>query len=158
MFARTRNLIHRAFDIGILLKALNAVLEIMGGVLLLVVSPATVNNLARVLTQGELSEDPKDLVANFLLRTAGQLSVNGHLFGALFLLSHGIIKLALIAALFKRKLWAYPAAMAIFGLFIVYQLYRYSLSHSAWMLILSALDAAVIILTWLEYQNLKSDD
>jgi uncharacterized membrane protein len=149
-------IIHRAFEIGILLKGVDSVLEIIGGMLLFFVPPETLNYLVRLLTQGELSEDPHDFIANLLVRTAHHLSVSGQFFGGLFLLSHGIIKLGLIAALFKRKLWAYPLAMAVFGAFIVYQMYRYSHSHSFWMVILSVLDICVICLTYLEYRNLKA--
>jgi uncharacterized membrane protein len=149
-------IIHRAFEIGILLKGLDGVLEMIGGVLLFFIPPETINYVVRVLTQGELSEDPHDLVANFLVRSAHELSVKSQFFGGLFLLSHGLIKIGLIAALFKRKLWAYPLAMAVFGIFIVYQMYRYSHSHSLWMIVLSGLDVCVILLTYLEYRNLKA--
>jgi len=149
-------IIHKAFDIGILLKGIDGVLEIIGGILLFFIPPETINYLVRLLTQGELSEDPNDFLANFLSHSAHNLSVSGKTFGSLFLLSHGIIKIGLIAALFKRKLWAYPLAMVIFGLFILYQMYRYAHSHSLWMIILSGLDVAVIVLTYLEYRNLKA--
>jgi uncharacterized membrane protein len=147
---------HKAFEIGILLKGVDGVLEIIGGILLFLIPPETINYIVRLLTQGELSEDPHDLIANFLVRSAEHLSLSSETFGGLFLLSHGIIKIGLVTALFKKKLWAYPLAMAIFGLFILYQMYRYTLSHSLWMVFLSALDVAVIVLTYLEYRNLKA--
>ena len=71
-------------------------------------------------------------------------------------MSHGVIKLWLIIGLLRRKLWYYPLAIAVFGLFIVYQLYRYSFTNSVWLLVLSAVDAAVIALTWHEYRYLRS--
>jgi uncharacterized membrane protein len=148
-------IIHKAFEIGILLKGVDGVLEIIGGILLFFIPPKTINYLVRLLTQGELSEDPHDLIANFLVRSAQHLSLSSETFGGLFLLSHGIIKIGLVFALFKKKLWAYPLAMVIFGIFILYQMYRYALSHSVWMVILSVLDMAVIVLTYLEYRSLK---
>jgi len=150
-----KSLIHKTFELGILLKGINGALEIIGGVLLIVVNPQTINSWVIKLTQGELSRDPYDLVANFLLKSAHDFSLGGQLFGVLFLLSHGIIKLFLIIALFKKKLWAYPLAIIIFSLFIVYQMYRYFLEGSTWMVILSVLDVFVIWLTVLEYRNLK---
>lgn len=155
--ARCQNLAHKIFELGIFFKGLNGVLEIIGGILLVLIKPSAINRLAVFLTQNELSTDPKDLLANFLLRSAHSLSIGGQIFGALFLLSHGAIKLFLIIALFKKKLWAYPLAMAVFFLFIVYQLYRYALSHSFSMILLSVLDAIVIVLTYVEYQRLGKD-
>ena len=46
--------------------------------------------------------------------------------------------------------------MAIFGLFIVYQLYRLSLTHSLWLLVITAVDVLVIGLTWHEYRYLRA--
>src|SRR5258708_7588782 len=96
-----KSLVHKTFELGILLKGINGALEIIGGVLLIVVNPQTINSWVIQLTQGELSRDPYDLVANFLLKSAHDFSLGGQLFGVLFLLSHGLIKLFLIIALFK---------------------------------------------------------
>ncbi|MCX6765773.1 MAG: DUF2127 domain-containing protein [Candidatus Moranbacteria bacterium] len=148
--------IHDTFRVGILLKGLNGILEIIGGILLFFIRPETLNYLVRLLTQNELSEDPKDLFANFLVHAARGFSVSSQIFGGLFLLSHGLIKIFLIAALFRKKLWAYPLAIAVFGIFIFYQMYRYSISHSAWLIVLTILDIFVVTLTYLEYQNLKT--
>jgi uncharacterized membrane protein len=156
MKIKFKTLAHDAFEGGILLKGLNSVLECIGGVLLLTIHPQTINRLAIWLTQNELSEDPKDFFANLLTRASNSLSLRGEIFGGLFLLSHGLVKIFLVIALYKKKLWAYPLSMIVFSLFVAYELYRFYLSHSAWMVILSFLDATVIILTYMEYQNLKT--
>jgi uncharacterized membrane protein len=66
-----------------------------------------------------------------------------------------VIKVVLVASLFRERLWAYPAAIVVFTLFIVYQIYRYVLEPSTRMVVLSVLDVVVIALTWLEYRRLK---
>jgi len=45
----------RVFEIGIILKGLDGVLETIGGLLLLAVTPATINDVVSRLTQHELS-------------------------------------------------------------------------------------------------------
>jgi hypothetical protein len=45
------------------------------------------------------------------------------LFGAIYLLSHGISKVILVALVLRNKLWAYPWLMVLLGVFIGYQLY-----------------------------------
>ncbi|HYY82648.1 MAG TPA: DUF2127 domain-containing protein, partial [Actinomycetes bacterium] len=57
---RPRDLLDRTFQVGIVLKGLDGVLEVVGGVVLLLVSPATINRLVTTITQLELSEDPHD--------------------------------------------------------------------------------------------------
>lgn len=150
-----RRLIHRAFEVGVGLKGLDGVLEIIGGLLLLTISPSHISTLIRQLTQHELSEDPHDLVAGYLLTLSKGLTAREQLFGAAYLLAHGVVKLALVAALLKRRLWAYPTAMGIFGLFAAYQLYIFTFTHSWYLILLTILDAVVIWLTWLEYAKVK---
>jgi uncharacterized membrane protein len=67
-----------------------------------------------------------------------------------------VVKIGLVAALMLKLKWAYPAAIAAFTIFLGYQMYRYSHTHSPELLVLSVLDILVIILTWLEYKRLQS--
>ncbi len=64
-------------------------------------------------------------------------------------------ELWLIIGLLREKLWYYPIAIIIFGLFTVYQLYRFSFTHSVWLLLITAVDVIVIGLTWHEYRYLR---
>ena len=109
---RPQSLLDQAFQIGIILKGLDGVLEVIGGLLLLVVSPATIDRVVTGLTQHELSEDPHDFLATHLLKTAHGLTGSAVLFGAAYLLSHGAVKIILVAALLKNELWAYPWTIA----------------------------------------------
>jgi uncharacterized membrane protein len=67
-------------------------------------------------------------------------------------LSHGIVKLFLVVGLLRNKLWAYPAAIVVFVLFIAYQLYRLSSAPSPLLVLLTVFDVVVIGLTWHEYR------
>jgi uncharacterized membrane protein len=145
------DLLDRAFAVGIILKGLDGVLEVVGGVMLLVVSPATIDRLSRFLTQHELSEDPHDFLATHLLHAAGTLTGSSIRFGALYLLSHGVIKIVLVTALLKDKLWAYPWMIAFLIVFIVYQIYRMTFAFSIGLLGLTVFDVAVVWLTYREY-------
>ena len=62
------------FKVGLVLKGLDGILEVAGGILLLFLSPQAIQHLARVLTAHELSEDPHDLIARYLLHTTAHLS------------------------------------------------------------------------------------
>jgi uncharacterized membrane protein len=50
------------------------------------------------------------------------------LFGAIYLLPHGIVKVVLVYALLLNKFWDYPWMMVVLLLFIGYQLYRIALA------------------------------
>ena len=148
---RPRNWLDRAFEVGIIAKGLNGAAELVGGLLLLFVTPDTVHRFVRALTQGELSEDPHDLVAIYLLHTANGLTGSAVLFGAIYLLAHGLVKVVLVTALLMNKMWAYPWMIAVLLALIGYQLYRIILSPTAGLIVLTAFDAVILVLTWREY-------
>jgi uncharacterized membrane protein len=145
------SLLGRSFRASIILKGLHALLETVGGVLLLKISPQTVNRIVWAIVSPELSEDPHDFVANHLLRMAESYAGKGGHFASFYLLSHGIVKLVLIVELLRNKLWAYPLMIVTLGGFVCYQMYRFALSHSAAMIVLTVFDLVIIVLTWLEY-------
>ncbi|AUH01294.1 DUF2127 domain-containing protein [Prodigiosinella confusarubida] len=151
----SRKSIHVAFEISLLFKAVLAVSEIAAGIFTYFVSKQYILNLVESITHIELTEDPHDVIATYLMHTAHGLSVTSQMFTAFYLLSHGVIKLWLIGGLWRKKLNYYPIAIAIFCILIIYQLYRYSFTHSWLLLLISLLDVVVIGLTWFEYQNLR---
>lgn len=153
---KTKAFIHKTFEVGIFLKGTDGFLEIIGGILLFFVNPALINKIVITLTQHELSEDPKDLIANYLINVSQQLSVSFLIFAGYYLLIHGVIKIFLIIFLWKQKLLAYPLAMIFFTIFIIYQIYRYTYEHSSWLVVLTIFDIFVVVLTWLEYRRLKN--
>ena len=64
----------RAFRITITLKGLDGLLEVIGGIVLLVVSPASIEHVVRFFTAHELAQDPHDFIASHLLHSASQLT------------------------------------------------------------------------------------
>jgi uncharacterized membrane protein len=144
--------IHRIFEISVLLKGAHALLEIVGGIVLYLVSTDTVANLVKLLTQEELIEDPNDYVATHLLSMAQHFSVESKSFYAFYLLSHGLIKLLLVVGLLRERMWSYPASLVALGAFIVYQLYRFSYTHSPGLIALTIFDLFVIWLVWHEWR------
>ena len=143
--------IHLLFEASLILKAIFAALEIIGGVVAYFVSQQAIVSLVTLITADELAEDPRDHIANYLLHSAQTISVSAEHFAALYLLGHGVLKLWVIAGLLREKFWYYPAALVVFGLFIVYQLYRFSFTHSVWLLLITLLDLVVMYLTWHEW-------
>jgi uncharacterized membrane protein len=146
---------HRFFEFALLLKALHSVLEIVSGILLVAASTDAILRFAKILTQDELLEDPSDVVANYLLRTAQNLSVSSKSVAAFYLLSHGIVKLVLVLAVMRGYRWAYPAFMIALSILIAYQSYRIMLSFSAGLAALTLFDVLVLGLTWHEYRLVR---
>lgn len=148
--------LHLFFEIGVILKGLNALLEIVGGLAILFINQTSIIKIVFFLTQEELSEDPKDVIANYLVHTAKQFSISTQHFLVLYLLIHGLIKGLLIYGLLKKKIWSYPVSIIVFGIFIIYQLARYYYTSSLWLIVLSIFDLIVVFLIWHEYQQIKN--
>ncbi|MDR2988018.1 MAG: DUF2127 domain-containing protein [Nocardiopsaceae bacterium] len=150
--------LHRTFEIGLILKGLDGILEVIGGILLLIITPRDIVRIVHDLTMHELSEDPHDFIARSLVHATGHLTGSATTFGAIYLLSHGVAKVALVALVLKRKLWAYPWLIVLLIAFIVYQIYRISAVRFSWGLTaLTIFDAALVWLTWREYQVQKAN-
>jgi len=150
------SLLDQSFRVSITLKGIDGILEIIGGLIVVWISPSAVNRLVALLTKHELSEDPHDFIFTHLMSAAHSLTEGGNILVSLYLLSHGVAKVVLVVALLFHKLWAYPAMMALLTLFIAYQLYRISYSHSLGLILLTVFDVFVIWLTWKEYKKQKA--
>jgi uncharacterized membrane protein len=149
-------LLDRSFRVSISLKGLHALLETISAIVLLKIDPQTMNRVVLAVLNQELSEDPQDLVATHLVRASQYFAGSGKYFASLYLLSHGAVKLVLVIALLRNKLWAYPLMIVTLALFVCYQIHRFVLSHSFAMILLTLFDVVVILLTWLEYGKQRS--
>lgn len=155
-FSGKNDIIHKSFEIGILLKGIDGILEIIGGILLVYLSPVKLDKVTVLLTQHELSEDPKDIIAHLMINFSSNFTVSTQYFGVYYLISHGLVKLILVMLLWKRKIWAYPITIISLILFIMYQIYRYTIYHSIGLIILTIFDIVMIILTLIEYKRIKN--
>ncbi len=140
------------FRISLWLKAIDSAIELIAGGALFFGAGDVVLRLVRGLTQHELLEDPNDVVAATLVRWAEALSLSPKTSVALYLFSHGAVKLFLVVMVLLGKMWAYPVFMAALALLIVYQTYQLTLGFSVWLVGLTVLDAVVLALTWHEYR------
>ena len=144
--------IHQIFEVSVLLKGAHALIECIGGLVLAFVSTSAITSLVNALTQEELIEDPNDFVGTHLLSLAQNFTVSTQHFYAFYLLSHGVIKVFLVIGLLRNKLWAYPVSLVVLGLFIVYQLYRFSYTHGFGLIALTVFDVIVMGLIWHEFR------
>jgi len=145
------------FRIALVFKGLDGLLELIGGVILLLVRPEQIRGFADFLTRGELQEDPRDFIATHVLTASNAFSGHGGLafWSALYLLSHALVKIVLVWAVIRDKLWAYPWMIVFLLAFIVYQVIAMALQFSIGLLLLTILDVVVCWLTYREYRRLR---
>jgi len=146
----------RAFRITVTLKGLDGALEVIGGIVLLFVSPASIEHVVRFFTAHELAQDPHDFIARHLLHSASGLTRSATVYGGIYLLTHGVAKVVLVVLVLKDKLWAFPLMIALIGVFIVYQVYRLTYQVTFGLIFLTLFDLLVVWLTWREYRIKRS--
>lgn len=145
----------RFFWIGIIGKGLDGLLEVVGGLLLLFATPGQLGSLIVAVTREELSEDPGDFIATHLLHVADNITNQGIVFAAWYLLLHGAAKVILVLALLGKRYWAYPWMLALLLVFIAYQGFELIVAPTISLAALTIFDVAVTVLTWHEYQRHK---
>lgn len=150
-----KSVLDRIFQASLVIKGLDGLLELAGGILLLV-SPGIINRLVLAITQPELSQDPHDLIATRLLDLSHTLTGSSSTFAVLYLLSHGVANVTLAIALLRHQLWAYPWMISFISLFMIYQTYRLVVTPSLGLAILTVFDIFIIWLTWREYRRSRA--
>ena len=143
--------LHRLFELAIFVKGVDGVLETVGGLLLLFVPLHRLDSLVRWLLAHELSSEPHDWIAKATAHLVDSLSLDTKLFASVYLIGHGLVKIFLVYALWREKLWAFPVALWFIALFVVYQLYRYTHTHSIALLVFALVDVGVAWFIWREY-------
>jgi uncharacterized membrane protein len=148
-------LLDKIFEISILIKGVEGIFELIGGLGLLIGGSGIITWLTTALTQDELSEEPHDRLANYLLHTGQHLASGGTTYLVAYLLVHAAIKLVAVIALLQNKLWAYPFSLATLGVFMLYQIYQVTTSHSWIVAALTVYDVFLLWLIWREFQTQK---
>lgn len=152
---KEEHIVDVSFDIALLLKSLFATGEVIGGFALFFLTPARLNHGIEWLTQGRFSENSPGMIASLIVRFGENFTTNTQYLMAIYLLSHGLIKLVTLFLLWKKILWSYPLSIFVFVGFIIYQMTEFAHTHSIFMIFVSLIDVAMIILTILEYRNIK---
>lgn len=144
------------FEGTIFLKGFNGIIETCGGILTLFLTHNYIIHLALKVTHQELREDANDFFGQHILTLAQNFSTSTRHFVAFYLLSHGIVNIVLAISLLKKQLWAYPTAILLTIASSTYQIFRYTHTHSVWLLVLTVFDICFIWLTWHEYNIQKN--
>lgn len=148
-----RELIDETFEVGVLIKLIFGFLETAAGVVLAFSGKLMINNFFINMAQQEVSEDPKDIFVNYLLKVSSNFFADVHVFAVVYLIFHGVVNIFLGYFLLKEKIWAYPMAIGLFFPFLIYQVYRYFHTHSLLLIFLSVFDALVMWIIYLEYKK-----
>ncbi|MDR3690117.1 MAG: DUF2127 domain-containing protein [Fimbriimonas sp.] len=140
------------FRIGLIVKGVDSLFEVIGGVLLTM--PMKLARYLLVLSQHELYRH-HEVLSGRLDKLAEEVTVHVHLGSALYLLFHGLAKVILIAAIFMRRNWGFVGFMAVMSLFTAIELARAISAHEIVTAVLGMFDLLVVGLIYKEYRANK---
>lgn len=129
---QVHSVFHGLFDMVVVLKGLNGVIECVTGTALLI-NPGIVLQSVQWLTQSELLQDPRDLLATSLQHWANNFERDAQILAGFYLLAHGVVKFALALLLFKERPWVFPLALFLFTALVAFALYKL-FQHWSWAL------------------------
>ncbi|MBN8993973.1 MAG: DUF2127 domain-containing protein [Rhizobiales bacterium] len=124
----------RLFIIAVIVKGIDGVLGMAGGLLLHFADPRTLGWLIDILTMHELSRHPGNAIALAVTHFVEGLDVSKLAFASGYLFVHGAIKLFIFVMLLIGRHWSYPVGIAFLGIFVAYTGYRLSV-HWSWFLL-----------------------
>ena len=92
----------------------------------------------------ELLEDPHDIFISTVGPLVEKISSHSNYFLAAYLMFWAAIDIFLSVSLLRNKLWAYNVAFAVIGLFVLYEIYRFSHTHSVVLAVVILIDIAIL--------------
>jgi uncharacterized membrane protein len=145
------------FRAAMVVKGLDGVGDLVGAVGLLLLPGASMHRLvADVVSRDVLGPPDGSLARHFVAGTAEFTSGN-RTFVTVYLGLHGVVKLALVVALLRRWVAAYPVAVIVLGAFVVYEVFRATHTGSVVLPFFVLLDVLIIVLVGREYRLLRRE-
>lgn len=141
---RTRSAL---FSLAVLVKSLDGAMQVLGALLLAAVPPAVISGIANAVVSRDLLGDHSGAIADDLTRAAE----GGRTFAVVFLLLHGVLKLALAYALHRRMVRVYPLACLVLSALVVYESIRAVRTGSVGLAVFALLDTAVVVVVAREF-------
>lgn len=149
-----QTLLDKTYEIGLFVKAFDGLVELIGGIAVLLIPRGTIEHWSQRIASHELYEG-HSFIAHHVTHASHELTHGSHWFVALFLLTHGIVKVGMVIALLRQKHWAYPWALGLLTAFLIYQIYLLFAKPGIMMALLTVIDMFIIWLVWREWQVVK---
>ncbi|MBI5798174.1 DUF2127 domain-containing protein [Candidatus Woesearchaeota archaeon] len=146
-----KKVLHQIFHISIFIKAVDGLIEIIAGLVLLLFNTDFLTPLAERIFKEELIENPSDFLANITLQST-QLSPAAQHFAVVYLLTHGILKIGIVLGVWHKRKETYQFAAAFLAILIIIQTIRIINTHSIILSFLTAIDFLILCLLYREYK------
>ncbi len=149
-------ILHRIFQVGIVIKGMNAVAELASGCFLLFIPFERLKSSLNLIAGSVGGSWLRRNWALIVSRLDHMMAPDTKAFFTWFFLSHGAVKAFIIICLLRGWMWAYPLGIGVFLAFIAYQVVQIvGAHHSGLYLALTILDVFVVYLTVNEWRHAR---
>ncbi len=137
------------FRVGLIIKGVDSVFEVVGGVLLMM--PMKIARYLAVLSHHEVYRH-HDVLAGKIDHLSESIVMHSSMGEAAYLMVHGLAKVILIYAIFRDRKWGYKGLITVLSLFATIELVRAFTAHEVMTGVLSLFDVIMVFLIVKEYR------
>lgn len=154
IIATMRDSYNTLFTFGMWWRIAYGATRLAIGVTLLSVVGTPLSVLFYRLTAHELAMDPDNSLLLYVGHSLTHHNFMVTYFLAGYLIFWGVVDMVLSYNVLRNKLWAFPASLALISFFIVYEMFRFTHTHSAVLLGIIVVDLALVLLIGHHYRIL----
>ena len=138
---------------AVAIKGFDGLVETLAGVVVGILGTKGIYEFVLQLTAPELDVHPESSTVHLLRHGASSLAHASTRLVVIWLLAHGMLKLALAIELLRDKTWIFPVAVAVLSGFIGYMTYRLFGHYSTWLFAFALFDLITVALVLNEWRS-----
>lgn len=150
---RNRRMLRLAFLTAVAIKGLDGLIETLAGIAVAILGTEGIYFFVIRFTAPELDLHPASKTIHLLRHGASDLTHMSSRFVVIWLLVHGILKLALAIELLRDRSWIFPVAALILSGFVAFMAYKLSIHYSPWLLAFAMFDFVTVLLVLNEWRS-----
>jgi uncharacterized membrane protein len=144
--AKRPPMLHLAYLIAILVKGFDGLIETGAGLIIALYGSQRVYDFAVWATAPEIAKHPDSHAVHAIRHGAYGLAHSSHKFAIIYLLAHGILKLALVINLLIEHLWIFPVSITVLLGFIAFMAAKLAAHWSPWLFAFAIFDLMTVAL------------
>lgn len=147
----------KIFRLAMVWKIFYGVMKITLGFALLKWAVIDPSDIFYQIMGHEIIEDPNDIIVRIVAPLLSHMAVGSTTFAAVYLIFWGTVDdIFLSINVLRDRLWAFPTVLTLFGVFIVYEVYRVFHTHSLILPLFIIGDSIIFWIVATEYKKVKN--
>lgn len=146
-----------AFLTAVAIKGLDGLIETLAGIAVAILGTEGIYEFVIQFTAPELDLHPTSRTIHLLRHSASDLAHASSRFILIWLLAHGILKLALAVELLRSRSWIFPVAAVVLSGFVAFMTYRLFAHYSPWLLAFASFDLITVALVLNEWRSHRAN-